>query len=175
MIRGFVNASFTTAGFTTAGFTTPGFSTPGFSTPSFSAAGKFTDTTRTLGAIKDPGDAGLAGADPKAPALTPAAAGDATVAGSGLRVLRGVGHADTQLPGELFKSPGGTNDGQREYQNLGSLGDADIMAVAFIVMMEATRSAQEDLKSIMDGVKSINHAKSEIRAELDELKPYPPK
>ena len=45
------------------------------------------------------------------------------------------------------------------YPNLGSLGDADIMALAFIVMMEASKSAQEDLKAIMDGVKAINKQK----------------
>jgi hypothetical protein len=35
--------------------------------------------------------------------------------------------------------------------------------VALIVIMEATKSAQEDLKSIMDGVRLINHNKEHFR------------
>jgi hypothetical protein len=53
--------------------------------------------------------------------------------------------------------------GGGSYPNLGNLGDGDIMAIAFIVMMEATKSAQEDLKSIMDGVRNINHNKAHLR------------
>ncbi|MDT4936322.1 MAG: hypothetical protein QOK11_4214 [Pseudonocardiales bacterium] len=45
------------------------------------------------------------------------------------------------------------------YPNLGATGDGDIMALAFIVMMEAAKSAREDLKAIMDGVKAINKQK----------------
>ncbi len=36
------------------------------------------------------------------------------------------------------------------------------MAVAFIVMMEAARSAQDDLKAIMEQVKAANAAKKEL-------------
>lgn len=39
------------------------------------------------------------------------------------------------------------------------LEDADIEAVAFVVLMQAAKSAQEDLKAIMTGVKAINEAK----------------
>ena len=39
------------------------------------------------------------------------------------------------------------------------MGDGDIMALAFIVIMEAAKSAREDLKAIMDGVKAINKEK----------------
>ena len=35
--------------------------------------------------------------------------------------------------------------------------------VALIVIMEATKSAQEGLKSIMDGVRLINHNKEHFR------------
>ena len=35
--------------------------------------------------------------------------------------------------------------------------------VALIVIMEATKSAQEDLKSIMDGGRLINHNKEHFR------------
>lgn len=45
----------------------------------------------------------------------------------------------------------------------GNLGDADIAAIAFLVLMEATRSAQQDLKAIMDHVKQIDAAKASIR------------
>ena len=43
--------------------------------------------------------------------------------------------------------------------NLGAMADGDIMALAFIVMMEAAKSAREDLKAIMEGVKAINKQK----------------
>jgi hypothetical protein len=45
------------------------------------------------------------------------------------------------------------------HPNLGAMADGDIMAMAFIVMMEAAKSAREDLKAIMDGVKAINKQK----------------
>jgi hypothetical protein len=59
--------------------------------------------------------------------------------------------------------------GGRTYPNLGNLGDADIMALCFIVMMEAAKSAQEDLKAIMGGVKAINNAKAAQRKELNTV------
>jgi len=67
--------------------------------------------------------------------------------------------------------PGETSriSGPGAYTNLGSLGDGDIMAIAFIVMMEATKSAQEDLKAIMDGVKLINKQKDGLRKEQDTV------
>jgi hypothetical protein len=51
-----------------------------------------------------------------------------------------------------------------QYKNLGALADGDIMALAFIVIMEAAKSAREDLKSIMDGVKAINKEKEGWRS-----------
>lgn len=50
------------------------------------------------------------------------------------------------------------------YPNLGNLPDADIMALCFIVLMDAAKSAQEDLKAIMDGVKAINKEKDGLRS-----------
>ena len=41
--------------------------------------------------------------------------------------------------------------------------DADIMAIAFVVLMEATNLANRDLESIMAGVKAINDAKERAR------------
>lgn len=57
---------------------------------------------------------------------------------------------------------------QADLPNLGGMGagDSDIMALAFIVMMEAAKSAQEDLKAVMDGVKAINRAKAALREVL---------
>jgi hypothetical protein len=49
------------------------------------------------------------------------------------------------------------------YPNLGSMGDGDIMAMAFIVMMECAKSAEEDLKAIMEDVKAANKRKAELR------------
>jgi len=43
----------------------------------------------------------------------------------------------------------------------------DIEALAFLVLMEASKSAQDDLKSIMDGVKAINDAKSKLPGSRD--------
>jgi hypothetical protein len=40
--------------------------------------------------------------------------------------------------------------------------DADIDALVFVVMMEAARSAQDDLKAIMEQVKAANAAKKEL-------------
>ena len=51
----------------------------------------------------------------------------------------------------------------RAVRGRGNLNDADIDALMFLVMMEAAKSAQEDLKSIMDGVKAINDAKASNR------------
>ncbi|HET8647636.1 MAG TPA: hypothetical protein VFO85_19210 [Vicinamibacteria bacterium] len=43
-----------------------------------------------------------------------------------------------------------------QYRSLGQLPGEDIMALSFLVIMEAAKSAQEDLKAIMRGVKAIN-------------------
>jgi hypothetical protein len=40
----------------------------------------------------------------------------------------------------------------------------DVEALCFLVLMEAARSSQEDLKSIMDGVKAINKEKEGWRS-----------
>jgi hypothetical protein len=46
---------------------------------------------------------------------------------------------------------------------------SDIMAMAFIVMMEAAKSAQQDLRAIMAGVKAINAAKSAQRDLISKI------
>lgn len=49
-----------------------------------------------------------------------------------------------------------------------SSGDGDVMSIAFLVLMEAAKSAQDDLKAIMEKVKGINSQKKKLRELLDE-------
>lgn len=49
------------------------------------------------------------------------------------------------------------------YRSLGRGNSGDIEALAFLVLMEATKLAQEDLKSVMANVKRINDAKASMR------------
>jgi hypothetical protein len=49
---------------------------------------------------------------------------------------------------------------------LGDMSEADIMALAFLVLMQAAKGAEEDLKAIMDKVKGYNSAKSKSREVL---------
>ncbi len=50
------------------------------------------------------------------------------------------------------------------------LGSADIEALCFIVLMEASKSSQEDLKTIMEGVKNINKQKEHLRQLTNDVK-----
>lgn len=50
------------------------------------------------------------------------------------------------------------------------LPDGDVNALAFLVMMEASKSAREDLKSIMSDVKQINDAKASLRKKALDSK-----
>lgn len=52
---------------------------------------------------------------------------------------------------------------------LGNMNGMDIEALCFLVLMQAAKSAQEDLKSIMAHVKSINNQKSKLREALSML------
>lgn len=49
---------------------------------------------------------------------------------------------------------------------LSSLNGMDIEALCFLVLMQASQSAQDDLKSIMSEVKSINNQKSSLRNQM---------
>jgi len=51
----------------------------------------------------------------------------------------------------------------KTYPSLHNMGNADIEALAFLVLMQAAKSAQEDVKSVMAGVKAINAAKAKSR------------
>ncbi|MDZ4793848.1 MAG: hypothetical protein SGI83_06175 [Bacteroidota bacterium] len=50
------------------------------------------------------------------------------------------------------------------------IADSDIMAMVFLVMMEASKSAQEDMKAIMAGVKATNEQKKSLREAMTQLK-----
>lgn len=52
------------------------------------------------------------------------------------------------------------------YAVLENLNGADIEAMCFLVLMQAAKSAQEDLKAIMNKVQSINNQKKQIRDAL---------
>jgi hypothetical protein len=52
----------------------------------------------------------------------------------------------------------------------GGLGSADIEALCFLVLMQASKSAQEDLKTILEGVKAINKQKEGLRQLTNEVK-----
>ncbi|MFN8290482.1 MAG: hypothetical protein U0U70_09505 [Chitinophagaceae bacterium] len=58
----------------------------------------------------------------------------------------------------------------RNYAQPGNLPDADIEALVFLVLMQASKSAQEDLKAIMAQVKAINNAKAKQRQVMETLK-----
>ena len=45
----------------------------------------------------------------------------------------------------------------------------DVMAIAFIVLMNAAHDAQEDLKAIMAAVHALNEKKSRVRELLDPV------
>jgi hypothetical protein len=65
------------------------------------------------------------------------------------------------MPGHVRQAAGGL---------LGDMNSADIEAVAFLVLMEATKSAREDLKSIMGKVKEINEAKDRLGKSREALR-----
>ena len=56
-----------------------------------------------------------------------------------------------------------------EYGKLNGLAQTDIQAMNFLVLMQAAKSAQEDLKSIMAGVKAINDQKAALRNANNSL------
>lgn len=56
------------------------------------------------------------------------------------------------------------------YEIVGSMPEGDIEALVFLVMMQAAKSAQEELKAIMEQIKAINQVKSRQRETLQSLK-----
>lgn len=57
----------------------------------------------------------------------------------------------------------------KSYGVLGSMNGQDIEALAFLVLMQASKSAQEDLKAIMAKVKAINNQKAQQRELLSKI------
>jgi len=68
--------------------------------------------------------------------------------------------------GSMLFSEAGAAQLVRGNPALAGLGANDIEALAFLVLMEAAKSANEDLKTIMDGVKQINSAKEGFRQNI---------
>lgn len=58
----------------------------------------------------------------------------------------------------------------RSYANLNGLAGADIDALAFLVIMNAAKSAQEDIKNLMIEVNNINKQKEQLRKMQNQLK-----
>jgi len=75
---------------------------------------------------------------------------------------------------QAASAPTGTPAPSSKPTVLGDLGSADIEALAFLVLMEAAKSAQEDLKAIMDGVKAINAEKSKQRGAASSIQKAAP-
>ena len=62
------------------------------------------------------------------------------------------------------------SSGQADPTDLfGLSGSADTGAMAFIVMMEAAKSAQEDLKAIMAEVRAMTNAKAKLRDVINKI------
>jgi hypothetical protein len=103
---------------------------------------------------------------PQAPAELPAGA-EALAA----RLLTQVGpqtrawiraEAARELEGDSVSEAAATR-AVRGNRSLGSLTDGDVTALVYLVLMEAEKSAREDLKAIMAGVKRIEDAKGSLR------------
>lgn len=92
--------------------------------------------------------------------LPPQVAAWARLRGQGLARSGPIPSAE-DMPGHVRQAAGGL---------LGDMNSADIEAVAFLVLMEAAKSAREDLKSIMDKVKEINEAKERLRKSREALR-----
>jgi hypothetical protein len=54
------------------------------------------------------------------------------------------------------------------FQGAGTLSNGDVEALAFMVMMQATKDAQSDLKNIMDGVQQTNQQKQAQRSAQNQ-------
>ena len=66
-------------------------------------------------------------------------------------------------------SPDDINNKAKEYAALGSMNGQDIEALAFLVLMQAAKSAREDLKAIMAKVKAVNEQKAKQRELLSKM------
>jgi predicted nucleotidyltransferase len=58
----------------------------------------------------------------------------------------------------------------KEFSVLGNMNDGDIAALAFLVIMQASKDAENDMKQIMDNVKQTNNAKAQQRVFIEKNK-----
>jgi hypothetical protein len=68
------------------------------------------------------------------------------------------------------KARGIVSQASTKFATPGSMSNGDIEAIAFLVLMQASKSAQEDLKSVMNKVKSASKEKATLRAHLHDQK-----
>ena len=68
-----------------------------------------------------------------------------------------------------YNIPSDTGLSDMGWRVLGDLNGGDIEALAFLVLMQAAKSAQEDLKAIMAHVKAINNAKAALRRIMENI------
>lgn len=62
------------------------------------------------------------------------------------------------------------NDLSKSYGQVSDLGNMDIMALGFLVIMQASKNASNDLKEIEEAVKAINKQKDTMRDAVQLLK-----
>ncbi len=75
-------------------------------------------------------------------------------------VLKSMDLSDASNDGKLLHDELDKVNEQSTYAVLGNMNNADIEALCFLVLMQAAKSAQEDLKAIMAEVKDINKQKA---------------
>lgn len=94
-----------------------------------------------------------------------------------MKVLQDAGQSLREKLPQMIQTAGGNENTLSDlvqdhigtnYAILGSLPDGDIEALAFLVLMQAAKSAQEDLKAIMASVKAINSAKASQRKNIED-------
>lgn len=66
--------------------------------------------------------------------------------------------------------PGKIQEEARQYAGSFDLNDGDIEALVFLVMMQTSKEAQEDLKDLLAEMKEINEKKAKLRRASEALK-----
>ena len=59
---------------------------------------------------------------------------------------------------------------RQSFPEASSFGGADVEALVFVVLMEASKGAEDDLKSIMASIKALDAAKACVRSAVDQAK-----
>jgi hypothetical protein len=97
---------------------------------------------------------------PRLDSFPPQIAAWVRLRGAGLARFGEIPDAD-DMPAYIRKTGGGL---------LGDMSNYDISALAYWIMMEAAKSANEDLKQIMKEMQEANAAKARARRQMDALK-----